>query len=181
MANNYLQFSQILDIDNQKQADWLKNELTAPCELPGAPDTADPEVFSKFLSKWAKAHDVDLKANYDAWDCWPGFDWKIENGLPAEPLTPTQLWVHDNGEWGNTDNVAHVVQRFLAKFRPKDFWALTWAETCSKPRIGEFNGGGFVVTSKSIKWFSAGHQIDKYCDKLRKAKSAKRTRPTKRA
>ena len=57
--------------------------------------------------------------------------------------------------WGNADNVAWLVQKFLKKFRPDQCWSLTYATTCSKPRVGEFGGGAVFVTADEIKWQNA--------------------------
>ena len=51
--------------------------------------------------------------------------------------------------------MAHLVQKFLKKFRPADCWPLTYSETCSKPRVGEFGGGALFVTATDVKWQSA--------------------------
>ena len=56
---------------------------------------------------------------------------------------------------GNADNVAWLVQKFLKKFRPDQCWSLTYAATCSKPRVGEFGGGAMFVTANKIKWQNA--------------------------
>ena len=56
---------------------------------------------------------------------------------------------------GNPDNVAWLVQKFLKKFRPDQCWSLTYAATCSKPRVGEFGGGAVFVTADEIKWQNA--------------------------
>ena len=51
--------------------------------------------------------------------------------------------------------MAHLVQKFLKKFRPDQCWSLTYATTCSKPRLGEFGGGAVFVTADSICWNSS--------------------------
>jgi len=71
---------------------------------------------------------------------WPDFAWDLELN---------NLWIHAD-EYGNLDNVGDFVCRFLRKFRPKDFFVLSWAEVCSKPRIHEFAGGALFVTSKGV-------------------------------
>ena len=44
----------------------------------------------------------------------------------------------------------HLVQKFLKRFRPDQWWSLTYAATCSKPRVGEFGGGAVFVTADEI-------------------------------
>lgn len=60
------------------------------------------------------------------------------------------LWVYAE-ESGNPDNVAHLVQKFLKACRPEQCWSLTYAATCSKPRVGEFEGGAVFVTADGFQ------------------------------
>ena len=55
-------------------------------------------------------------------------------------------------EGGDPSRVAHLVQSFVKKFRPDQSWSLTYANTCSKLRIGEFGGGAVFVTADDIHW-----------------------------
>ena len=64
------------------------------------------------------------------------------------------LWVYTE-ECGAPENIAWLVQKFLKTFRPNQCWSLTYATTCSKPRVGEFGGGAIFVTADEIKWQNA--------------------------
>ncbi|MGA2258340.1 MAG: hypothetical protein ABSG53_27055, partial [Thermoguttaceae bacterium] len=44
-----------------------------------------------------------------------------------------------------------LVHKFLKRFRPDQCWSLTYANTCSKFRVGEFSGGAVFVTANEIK------------------------------
>jgi hypothetical protein len=48
-----------------------------------------------------------------------------------------------------------LVTKFLKEFRPDQCWSLTYATTCSKPRVGEFGGGAVFVTADAISWQNA--------------------------
>ena len=61
------------------------------------------------------------------------------------------LWFYAE-EVGDPEQVACLVQKFLQRFRPDQYWALTFACTCSKPRVGAFAGGAVFVTANDIKW-----------------------------
>lgn len=148
MANNYCQFSEMLELDNEEQADWCKRELAGALSREDAPADLQSEEWQKWLEGWCKERGVDEQ---DA-DCWPGFDWQVERDANGKP---TGLWVHDDGESGNLEMLASFVQMFLKKFRPEDCWSLTWADFCSKPRIGEFGGGGIFVTAKKTELMTA--------------------------
>lgn len=69
------------------------------------------------------------------------------------------IWVHAD-EGGNLEVIADIVQMFLKENCPDNSWSMTWAFTCSKPRIGEFGGGGVFVTAESQQWFDPTTQID---------------------
>lgn len=71
-----------------------------------------------------------------------------------------QVWVRGD-ECGEPNNVANIVQKFLKKFRPNDCFCLTWAEWCSKLRVGEFGGGALFVTANKIKFCSTYNWIEK--------------------
>jgi hypothetical protein len=61
------------------------------------------------------------------------------------------LWLHADVS-ADLEQVASFVQRFLRQFRPDRYWSLTFACTCSKPRVGAFSGGAAFVTANDIKW-----------------------------
>jgi hypothetical protein len=69
------------------------------------------------------------------------------------------MWLYAE-EGAELDLVAHLVQKFLRKFRPNDCWSLTYATTCSKPRVGEFGGGAVFVTAAEIKYENAYGFVD---------------------
>ena len=60
------------------------------------------------------------------------------------------LWLYTE-EYGEPSRVAHLVQMFLSQFRPHECWSLTYATSCSKPRLGEFAGGALFVTAADIQ------------------------------
>ena len=64
------------------------------------------------------------------------------------------VWLYAE-EWADVERVAHLVQKFLKKFRPDQCWSLSWATTCSKPRVGEFGGGALFVTAGAVAWQNA--------------------------
>ena len=81
----------------------------------------------------------------------------IPNGMPWVSSTASMTILTQDGwgrhlwfyaeESGSPDNVAWLVQKFLKRFRPDQCWSLTYAATCSKPRVGEFGGGAVFVTA----------------------------------
>jgi hypothetical protein len=53
-------------------------------------------------------------------------------------------------ECGCPDRVAYLVQKYLQQFHSGECWSFTWSETCSQPRVGEFGGGGMLVTARRL-------------------------------
>ena len=84
----------------------------------------------------------------------PGFEYVFADDQDAPDGWRRHLWIHA-GEWGYVDGVAQLVRKFLKRFRPEECWSLTYATTCSKPRVGEFGGGAVFVTADAIHWQNA--------------------------
>jgi hypothetical protein len=61
------------------------------------------------------------------------------------------LWLYAD-ESADLEQVAGFVQKFLRHSRPDQYWSLTFACTCSKPRVGAFGGGAAFVTANDIQW-----------------------------
>ena len=79
-----------------------------------------------------------------------GFDWRVFE----EPAEARRLWLYTE-ESGDPLAVGRFVQAYLKRFQPTGSFALTYACTCDKPRVGEFGGGAIYVTAKSIDSFDA--------------------------
>jgi hypothetical protein len=78
-----------------------------------------------------------------------GFDWSFDDDVPNG--RNRDLWLYAE-ESGNPENAAEFVCKFLKRFRAGQSWSLTWATTCSKPRVGAFSGGAVFVTPDKIEW-----------------------------
>src|SRR5689334_10468962 len=79
-------------------------------------------------------------AKLAAEDDLPGFQFDFgEKGDSGK-----HLWLYSE-ESGDPERVGAFVRRFLENFRPDDCWSLTYAETCDKPRVSGFSGGGLFV------------------------------------
>ena len=68
--------------------------------------------------------------------------------------TGKHLWIHSD-ESSDPYVAAYLVHKLLKEFRPQQYWSLTYACVCDKPRVGEFTGGAFFVTAKKIYQMSA--------------------------
>jgi len=112
MANNYLLFSEAIQLKTPQEHAWVAKRL----------DNRDEDEVE-------------------------AFSWKIDR-------EDNTLWIYAE-EFGNPEKVAIFVMEYLKKFDPTGCFTLTYAETCSKPRVSEFTGGAFFVTAKSMKYRSA--------------------------
>jgi hypothetical protein len=130
MAENYLEFSTDLEIRSADERRWLEEQLEEVEHQDG--------TVPRFL-----LDHPELEAGSVA-----GFEiaWKDDSV------------VFYSEESGDVDHLVHLVQKFLRAFRPHEAWSVTWAETCSKPRIDEFGGGAAFVTASEVHWISA-HQF----------------------
>jgi hypothetical protein len=150
MANNYLQFSEVIPHLTRDEEAWLRQQLEEIYVF------GDCEYASDQILKDLSLADADwsgfrLWRNTEADDPdWLGFDWEFRDGDEWDDYG-RHLWLYTE-ESGEPAHVAHLVQTFLRRFRPDQCWALTFAETCSKMRVGEFSGGGCFVTADEIRW-----------------------------
>jgi hypothetical protein len=155
MADNYLEFSEVLAHLSPQEEAWLREQLefvyvvgeqeytqdTLPADL-------DPE----------KADWQGCRAWRDLPDCEEdgeiGFHYEFHDDHRTADSWGRHLWFCTDG-WGDPWRVAHPVQKFLKQFRPKDSWSITYAISCSKPRVSEFGGGGIFVTAAETKAYDA--------------------------
>ena len=160
MADNYLQFSEVLPNLSPEEETWLKDQLQdirvfgeRECledDMPAELADAEPEWRGpRFLRDCG-----DFDPAWNTLEFQYAFDDDEHDGDWGRHLW---LYAEDNG---NPDYVAWLVRKFLKKFRPEECWSLTYATTCSKPRVGEFAGGAVFVTAEEIKWQNAYEFIE---------------------
>lgn len=63
------------------------------------------------------------------------------------------LWFH--GDNGFEDCLAELLQTFIERFEPNYSIKVSWAETCSSPRVDELGGGAAFITADSIKYMTS--------------------------
>ena len=155
MANNYVEFSEVIPHLTEKEADWLRQQLEVVWVFGDREYSEDalPDDLNREDADW-----IGCRAYRDMKDYDPdfgeeaGFEYEFHNGQDED--WGRHLWLHAV-EYAELDRLAHLVQKFLKRFRPDDVWSLTWATACSKPRAGEFGGGAVFVTASEIKWNDA--------------------------
>lgn len=154
MANNYCQFSEVIDGITSEEAAWIRSVLQL--------DTEEQDQWEE-LRKLLAAPKAEL-------EFWPDFGWDLED-------KDTSLWLYSE-EGANTENLALFVKAFFKKFRPTAIFKATGADWCSKLRVGEFGGWWLVVTSTKIyggsTWCEASKTVDKIIKRREKKHGPKR-------
>ncbi len=166
MANNYLQFSEVISQLTDDEIAWLKDQLKTVYVFDGTEYEEDqvPQGMDANKAKWVGCRAYrDLLEYSGEFDEGPGFEYQFRTD-PPDKRWGRYLWVYV-GETGSVSQLAHLVQKFLRTFRPRECWSLTYAFTCSQPRVGEFSGGGVFVTADEVVWNS----VDDFVDEQREA------------
>jgi hypothetical protein len=162
MADNYLDFSEIIANLTGPEEAWLKEQLQ-PIRAFGDKEYAEdaaPAELAHTEPDWAGVRFLRDKGDYDPnWDGL-GFEYAFRDD-PDTGGWGRHLWFYTEG-WGDPNNVAWLARKFLKKFRPDQCWGLTYAVTCSKPRVGQFGGGAIFVTAEEIKCQSSNDFLEKH-------------------
>jgi len=155
VADNYLQFSEVVARLKKKEEAWLTKQLQPIRVFANKeyPEDAVPAELADTDADWTGVRFLRDKTDHDPdWDAL-GFEYSFHDDHDKGGWG-RHLWVYAE-ESGCPDNIAWLVQKFLKKFRPDQCWSLTYSTTCSKPRAGEFGGGAVFVTADTIRWESA--------------------------
>ena len=160
MADNYLQFSEVIANLTEQEEAWLKDQLQS-IRVFGekeCPEDAVPAELADKDADWSGVRFLRDKPDHDAeWDAL-GFEFNFhddhDNAGYVTDSWGRHLWLYAE-TWGDVSNVAWLVQKFLKQFRPDQCWSLSYSATCSRPRVGEFGGGAVFVTADTIRWQNA--------------------------
>lgn len=136
MASNYTQFSVSLplpDGDNNRQMvdEWYHSKLAE-------------------YDRWFDEHLEEGTEDYEE-NPLGGFDWELSDGC---------VWVYAD-ENGNEEIAADFIQDYLISMGIDGGILMTWANTCSKPRINEFEGGAVIITKDNMLWQSTDTLIQR--------------------
>lgn len=141
MANYYTQFSEVIPNLTEEEKAWLERALQDTDLLSDNEELEWENAFGDIFE-----HGVQFEHQF------------IEN---PNSSYGNYLWVHASE--GCVEELIALVQAFLARFRPTESWFMSWAATCSKPRVGEFGGGWAVVTADNVEsgttWDGKAHSI----------------------
>lgn len=154
VANNYLLFSESIPAISVKEKKWI-DAIPQGIEYADSVDYTEDTWEAAFRAA-LELCGIDVKDIDDRLDDFPCFDWSTEDG---------DWWIYTE-ESGDIEHVACVVQAFIRKFRPDFIFKLTWAQTCSKPRISNFAGGCLVVNREEKLFGNAYTQADAFAAQL---------------
>ena len=153
MADDYLDFSEVIPALTVEEEAWLKSQLEQVHVIGGVEYQIDavPEALQDKDPDWLGCRAYRDLEGYDAdFGEEVGFEYSFDDDN-QEGGWGRHLWLYTE-QWGYVERVAHLVQKFFKRFRGDQCWSLTWATTCSKPRVGQFGGGAVFVTASEIKW-----------------------------
>lgn len=116
-----------------------------------------PEEDYPYLRGLVKRVEAAQGPLYEEED-WLSFECKLdeENG---------QLWIYSD-EDGDPSDAADEIQKYLKECQPGWKVELYWANTCSKPLPGGFDGGACLITADEIFWFSLREMLKQKLDEL---------------
>lgn len=92
------------------------------------------------------------------------FEYVVEEG---------KLYLSDDGATGNVEHVAQFLQQLVTLGYVEEPVAFQWADSCSKPRVDAFTGGGVVVTKRKLYWFVVPDLIEKQIEALGRRRRAR--------
>jgi hypothetical protein len=121
------------------------------------PFPADVEQVRAFLKVWEVESDAAQEEDEDDW-------YNTYGGFEYEPRPEEGVRVHDTDRSGNVEAAALFIQRYLHDLGMKEAVYMGWANTCSKPRINEFSGGGVVITATKMYWVNSYDSLKEAAD-----------------
>jgi hypothetical protein len=175
MANSYLEFSEVIPNLTDAEITWLRQQLEIVYAFGGTEYEEDKvrEQLDPSDAQWTGCRAFRDMKDFEP-DFGDGAGFAYEFVLDdLDSRWGHHLWLYTE-EFGCVDRVAHLVQKFLRMFRPTDCWSLTYATTCSKPRVGEFGGGAVFVSANRINWINSHQWAESQRARFARQRSRKR-------
>lgn len=126
MANNYLQFSEVLPRLTAEEEQWLVEQLEVVHVHDGKEYTDKdlPEELASEEIEWSGCRAFrDLDGFDPGMEDGAGFCYEFDTDEDAYTNWGRHLWVYAE-EYGDEERLTHLVQKFLKRFRPQDSWSL---------------------------------------------------------
>ena len=128
MADHYVEFSEVIPHLTEEEAAWLRQQLEVVCVFEDREYVEDtlPDGLSRKDADWTGCRVYRSMENYDSdFGENAGFEYAFSED-DKDDEWGRHLWLYCE-ENGPVDRAAHLAQKFLGRFRPKDSWSLTWA------------------------------------------------------
>jgi hypothetical protein len=152
MSQNYTQFSFGIET-TPEQAEWLAAVHALCTGLEEAIDGEPPRPPSE--PRFATAYTLIEQ-------CIAG-DLTASVSIEADG---TSVWLHAD-ECGDVEYTADLLAAMLESFNSDAILSFTWANTCSRMRPDEFDGGAVVITKDEIRFLSPSRWIDEQVSAIR--------------
>lgn len=154
MANNYTQFSTLIKCDDE-QADWLCEKL-AGIE---AKELTEEQLDSMTDEEIEAMEDeeIDDEERHDA--C----NFEREEG---------GVWLHSD-EGFQIDRTCSAIAEMQTVFNLTAPIEIEWAETCSRPVLDQFGGGGCLIYKGETHYFVPSRLMAEKLEELKAQESAK--------
>jgi len=157
VADNYLSFSERIDGLTPAACEWVETVLSLN------PDESDEELKTLVAELGCEPSNDELE---ELVYTWPHFEWKIQNLLDRDGKAIHNIWLYTE-EWGSLQHVKWFVQALIHTFMPDYIFTLTFAETCSKPRLREFGGGWLVISKDETLWGDTWREAESSAEAIR--------------
>ena len=139
---DHLLFSEVISNLTGEEEAWLRSQLVHVVVVNGReyPSTEMPEYLGRQDVEWwgYRGWRDDLEYSFQE-EGELGFGYRFQDDGCGRHLS---FFAANHGE---PEQVAHLVQKFLCRFRPHEYWTLSYART-----FPEFGGGAILVTVGEI-------------------------------
>jgi len=88
-----------------------------------------------------------------------------EGGICSFEREGTKVWVYSE-EYADMNRLVDILAEYQKTFGDQKAIVLTWAYTCSQPRLSEFGGGAAVIVGGKIESLEARDWADKLAREL---------------
>jgi hypothetical protein len=160
MAENYTLFSAVIVGLTDVEATWLRARFESIYVLDGEEHDGSPptDVLKRctFIGDRAFRHAPD--------DLSPScqFAYEFRNAVRGYGR---YLWIYSEDE-GDLEQVGYLVHTFLARWRPRECWVMSFAITCSKPRLGGIGGGYVYADRDGFEIHESNEESQARCDQF---------------
>ena len=170
MSDQFLEFSEVVRALTGEEEEWLRHQLEEVVVVDGKEYPAS-EVPDEGKVEWSGYRGWLDDESYSP-EAGLGFAYEFGDDS-SENGWGRHLWVHAE-DYGEPEQVAHLVQKFLRRFRPDDYWTLCYGVHCSQPCVGTFGGGALMVTAEKTHHQGTGDFLDAAIKEVKRRKPSAR-------